>query len=435
MPSFAFRVVLAIALVIGSAATIAAKDPEPKSDASKLLRQFYLAPDETKRQEIIQKAAALPAMPYKDFKALEDELRKLSLKPLPGPGGTRTFTSPEGHTFKYSIQGNSKSKPSPLLIYLHGSGGPDGQGGFWSHAGFVQVCPEAPAIKAAGEREWTNGYSDDFFFELLRTVRRENVIDCNRLYLAGFSAGGFGTWYYSLRFPHLFAANFPMAGGPWHPDEPEFPMESNFLNLKFLPISIWHGALDKNVAVGAERKAVAVLKKLGYDPFYKEYPDGDHGNWFHSDSGFIKKETHTWLDQKVRNPHPKEVTYFSQLVISKVHKPVPEGAYWVGVVGPAVGSDEYMSGWYRSKISGKILDGNKVEVTTSGKPKGAYIHLCQQLVDLNQPVEVKWNGKVVFNGVPQCRLDTLLATFGRAWDRDMMYPVHIDLKNASTATK
>ncbi len=429
-PGAPLRAFLALPVVLAIlTAPTRAKEPDPKAEVPKVIRAFLAAPDPEAREKIMEQAAAFPAMPYTAFKAFEDDLMKSSLKPIKGKSGKRSITI-EGKTFPFQISGGGGKggKPAALIIYLHGSGGPDGQASFWSHPGALVVAPEAPPVKADGEREWTNGFTDEFFFELLRTLRKEYNLDPNRFYLAGFSAGGFGTWYYSLRFPDLLAAAFPMAGGPWYPDlTPEYPTDSNFLNLKYLPISIWHGALDKNVPVGPERKAYAVLQKLGYEAFYKEYPDGDHGDWFHANGGYIKKETSAWLDSKVRKPHPKEVSYYAELVISKVQKPIPGGAYWLHIVTPPVDSNEYKSQYWKAKISGKI-EGQKVEVTSTANVKQGYVLLNRHLVDLNQPVEVVWNGKSVFSGIPECRLDTLLSTFGRAWDRELTYPVRIDFK-------
>lgn len=428
-PRVAWFCLLAVSFAL---APLSAEDKpkDNKAEAVKIIKSYLAAPDEPARRKVLEQAAAFPPLPWSEFKAIDEEFHKLVSKPCrKGNSGKRKFLI-DGKELECQFRGGGKpGKPAPMSMYLHGSGGPDsGWNGFWAIPGGVEMYPTAPPTKGDGEREWTNGHYDAFFFEIIRTMRQENVCDTNRFYLSGFSAGGFGTFYYSVRYPDLFAAVFPMAGGPWLPDMgPEYPAECNILNYRYLPVSTWHGALDKNVPVGPVRKIVAALQKLKYEVFYKEYPEGDHNNWFGSDAGFIQKECHKWIDTKVRNPFPRAVTYYAQLVISTIKLPVPGSAYWVGIVTPPVDSKEYQSNMYQAKIDGVISEGNKAAVVTAGPVRDCYVLLRKELFDLTIPVEVTWNGRSVYKQLPECRLDTLLTTFGRAWDPYQAYPVRVDL--------
>ena len=44
-------------------------------------------------------------------------------------------------------------------------------------------------------------------------VKKLPVVDPDRVYVIGYSMGGFGTWHFLKEEPRLFAAGIPIAGG------------------------------------------------------------------------------------------------------------------------------------------------------------------------------------------------------------------------------
>lgn len=104
-------------------------------------------------------------------------------------------------------------EPSPLVIFLHGSGGSRRaiERAKWSGEVKTFVSP-APGIPSAhvlvpqSKGEWDPGSLD----RMLDYVLEENPrIDRNRIYCIGYSMGGKGTWEWAMNSPHRFAAIVP----------------------------------------------------------------------------------------------------------------------------------------------------------------------------------------------------------------------------------
>ena len=106
----------------------------------------------------------------------------------------------------------------PLIYYLHGAGsrGEDieriRQESFLSDVGrtvqlpAIVIAPQAPTGSVWDDRIPT-------LEALLDGVTETYPVDENRIYLTGFSMGGFGTWAWGLENPDRFAAIVPVAGG------------------------------------------------------------------------------------------------------------------------------------------------------------------------------------------------------------------------------
>jgi predicted peptidase len=141
--------------------------------------------------------------------------------------------------------------------------------------------------------------------------------DESRLYLAGFSLGGYGTWQIGAANPDRFAALVPVAGGvvgerPIEPrdraaiipevgtmlDSPE-PYKVFAGAFRQTPIWVFHGAKDESVPVDFSRKMVAALKDIGnINVRYTEYQNDGHmifGKVF-SEPGFFE-----WLGRQRAN--------------------------------------------------------------------------------------------------------------------------------------
>lgn len=135
-------------------------------------------------------------------------------------------------------------KPRPLLIYLHGSGELKKNIRSLRRADAVsfmggKITPEEFPFIVVSPKSDTDPWNPDRIVELLDELlaSRESrwAIDPSRVYLTGFSMGGFGTWETGMRYPDRFAAIIPVAGGyrEYDPD-----------GLKDLPVWAFHGEQD-----------------------------------------------------------------------------------------------------------------------------------------------------------------------------------------------
>jgi predicted peptidase len=119
--------------------------------------------------------------------------------------------------------------------------------------------------------------------ELLASIQKEFNIDAKRIYVAGVSMGGFGTWDAITRYPGIFAAAVPCCGGA---------DEHTAAIVKDLPIWAFHGDKDTVVKTIRSQHMIEAIKKAGGDPRYTEYKDVPHDSWT---KAFNDPELLSWL--------------------------------------------------------------------------------------------------------------------------------------------
>ena len=121
----------------------------------------------------------------------------------------------------------ARTKPLPLILYLHGGGGVgrDNQkqiSGGNTAGTHTWTTPEAqrkhPAFVLApqlADSERASGWSDaaETVLQLIAAVSRDFAIDADRVYVTGQPLGGYGTWHFITRHPDVFAAAVPLCGG------------------------------------------------------------------------------------------------------------------------------------------------------------------------------------------------------------------------------
>ena len=205
----------------------------------------------------------------------------------------------EGHGLKYRIYGERKMRRSkdggyPLLVYLHGKNGdvmtaeqPWQANIFSSEDNY----DDRPCFIIAPQNPDQMGWKDAKAEGVVNIVKQliENLpIDPNRIYLTGYSMGGYGTFHILANEPELFAAGVPVAGGA---------NPNTAASFKGVPVWVFHGAKDATVPVAQSQKIVEALKAEGAEVKYTEYPDGDHGI---IDKAYADEEMHEWLFEQRR---------------------------------------------------------------------------------------------------------------------------------------
>lgn len=184
-------------------------------------------------------------------------------------------------------------KKYPLVVFLHGAGerGTDNKAQLkhWvrifateenrqKYPCFV-LAPQCPAGQqwvnvpwAADRHQQPEKPSEPMAqtMQLIAQLQKDFSIDSRRLYVAGLSMGGFGTWDAISRYPDRFAAAIPICGGG---------DENKAASIAKLPIWVFHGGRDGVVKTLRSRNMVDALKKAGGSPKYTEYPKEGHGSW------------------------------------------------------------------------------------------------------------------------------------------------------------
>ena len=218
----------------------------------------------------------------------------------PGRIEARQLVTAAGQRLPYLIYTPERIEPGrsyPLTLLPHSaSGSPAGGQGdpaadriigldFWTspavqgaHPSFV-IAPLADREAApTWVRQWRPSPDPspdlreplELADELVRDeLPRALPIDPDRLYVAGYSMGGFGAWIAIARSPALLAAPPPIAGraGPTPVGETR--------------AAVWafHGSQDAVVPADRSRAMVDALKRAGRAVRYTEIPDAGHQVW------------------------------------------------------------------------------------------------------------------------------------------------------------
>ena len=189
------------------------------------------------------------------------------------------------------------SQPTPVVLFLHGSGerGSDGESQLNAGLGpYVRAhADDFPAIvvfpQVEENGEWM-GANVDMALAALDEASREFDGDPQRTYLTGLSMGGYGTWEIALKAPTRFAALVPICGAllPINDERALYvtgvaneadPYAALAAKLGRVPVWIFHGAKDEAVSPADDRKTFAAFKAAGADVRYTEFPDAGHNSW------------------------------------------------------------------------------------------------------------------------------------------------------------
>jgi predicted peptidase len=191
------------------------------------------------------------------------------------------YTNALGQTMPYRLFVPADYDPSvkyPLLLSLHGAGsrGSDNLkhlrpwvAGWMDDAvqemhPCIILMPQCPKGQQWVDTPWRKGsYSYakapistpmNLAKEIFDKVVREKSIDQTRIYVMGASMGGYGAWYFTMRYPGLVAAAVPICGG----GDPSMAE-----SLQDIPIWAFHGNLDDTVPPSASHDMADAIKKAG----------------------------------------------------------------------------------------------------------------------------------------------------------------------------
>ena len=216
-----------------------------------------------------------------------------------------TYRNPRGETLPYRLfvpKTYDKGKRYPLILWLHGgagrgtdnlkqiSGGNTVGSHVWTtaeqqvnHPCFV-VAPQCPEGNLWTTLDKVNPTRPlELVLELLYDLNKTFSVDKQRLYAAGQSMGGFGTWSIIAEHPRMFAAAIPVCGGG---------NEAAAAQLTGMPIWAFHGEQDQSVSVARSRTMIAAINRAGGTPRYTEYKDAGHVIW---DRVFAEPELLPWV--------------------------------------------------------------------------------------------------------------------------------------------
>ncbi|MGB7925336.1 MAG: prolyl oligopeptidase family serine peptidase [Pyrinomonadaceae bacterium] len=170
---------------------------------------------------------------------------------------------------------------------------------------FIGVFPQSRT-----ETPWS-GEMVEYAVKALDQTVAEFKADPRRLYVTGFSLGGYGSWYVAAKYPGKFAAIVPIGGNIKIPERFPRAFWEKFIPPDMLalydahdphaafvnrvgktPVWIFHGENDKAVPVSDARSTAQALKAAGVSVRYTEYKGAEH---FIFDRAYTEPRFWTWL--------------------------------------------------------------------------------------------------------------------------------------------
>jgi len=273
-----------------------------------------------------------------------------------------------------------------LWISLHGGGGapPEVNDKQWQNQQRLYELEEgiyvAPRAPTDTWNLWHEAHVDPLLSRLIENFIALEGVDANRVYLLGYSAGGDGVYQLAPRLADRFAGAAMMAG---HPNETRPD------GLAALPFALHMGALDS----AYQRNTVAADWQRQLDALAAEHPGSyPHQVVLHADKGHwmdrLDAAALPWLAAHARNTSPRHLVWLQDDVTH-------ERLHWLATRSPKPGT----------RIQARVT-GQRIELTTTGEPTDIRLLLGDSLLDLDQPVEVRLDGKLAHSA----KLDRTIAT-------------------------
>lgn len=335
----------------------------------------------------------------------------VELHPRPtGPATTRAAPGP--------ATTRAAEEPYALVLLLHGGG--EGDGNWRSGAGmFISSFRKAlgrviflcPSVLEKRYAEWGKNPAEEAYVkELMKAAKRTWPIDTDRVYCAGYSMGGYGTWHYGGHQADVFAGLVSGAGGILLGMQRGETWGWGILsNLQHTPITFLHAKDDQPSPVWSDQVADRILDELakqhggGYDHRYTEYEKGGHGGAVRGLGDAIK-----WAASNKRTCYPKALVW-------EPSRPFIRHFHWLHVDNPR----------FFTRVEAAI-NGNTIDLKLTGLSGGFSILLNEQLVDMNKPVTVRCAGEAVFHGMVQPSLSAMLQSIEDKLDARMWFWGRID---------
>jgi predicted esterase len=398
------------------------------------VREYLSTPDAGRAQAIlaeIQRAAP-------PWAAMEESIRAAGGSAADRPGRTSFEAAlPDGQT-KTVVHvllppGYSPVRAWPAIFALHPTGG-TGRNEIdrWAahlrpgEREFVVIAPDAHgALRGQG---WGSTEPERALtIAALTDAVRQYRIYPDRVFLAGCSRGAHGTWEIGLLYPDRFAALYSNAGGP------RVSLFGYLDNPGAVPILAALGAQDQTLLVDNVRAAVAHLRTAGTPVTYREYPDRGHGVGFEDDATFT-----AWVAEKRRDMYPKRIAHaFSQLQQGR--------AWWVEAVKlsgsvlnplterPAINvpsGSKLSESELRERYKRQIEEGvARIDASVQGKTidirarkvSELVVYLSDRVIPLDEPIEIRLNGKSAFRDKVTRDVSKLLQHVRETGDRGRLF--------------
>ena len=263
-----------------------------------------------------------------------------------------------------------------LWISLHGGGGApapvndsqwQNQIRLYQPKNALYIAPRAPTDNW---NLWHEAHIDGLFDRLIEDCVAVHGVNPDKVYVLGYSAGGDGVYQLGPRMADRWAAAAMMAG---HPND------ASPLPLRNLPFALFCGGKDaaykRNEVTAQWAAKLDDLQRAdpgGYEHLSRIYPESGH--WMNMKDA----EALPWMAGHTRQAWPKKVVWVQDDVTAA-------RLYWLAVApGSAVAKAAITA-----SVEGQTVDLQSADL------KAVTLRLSDELLDLDRPVRVKANGRVI----------------------------------------
>lgn len=306
--------------------------------------------------------------------------------------------------YDYTVFGEEPADGHSLFISLHGGGEAEAsvndeqwenQKVLYQPDEGIYLSPRAPTNTW---NLWHETHIDPMFERLIASFIALEGVNPNRVYVMGYSAGGDGVYQLGPRMADTWAAASAMAG---HPNE------AKPFSLRNIGFTIHVGgddtAYDRNAKAVEWRDQLDELQAtdpMGY--VHEVEVHAGKGHWMDLEDSVAVP----WMAEFTRNPTPAHIVWYQDDILH-------ERFYWLRNPEPVKETTIVAS------VAGQVIDLESEQV------KRIAVRLSDELVDLEQPVTIRANGAVVFEGVVPRTIGSLFATLDERGDPTLVFPSEV----------
>ncbi len=390
--------------------------PGDEAKLRKALTDFFTAP--TNKQAEWKFSASLE----KHLRANEPAVRRVAweaYRDAPIHEAMRTdFATNQVRFDKYlspytvKTVGTRPAKGWALFIAMHGGGNApkavnDSQ---WKHMQiYYRDHPEAGgylyvALRAPNDT-W-NGFYDTYVYPLVANLIRQFLlfgdVDANKVFIMGYSHGGYGAFAIGPKMPDRFAAIHASAAAPTDGETTAKTLRNTIFTVMVGEKDTMYGRYDR------DQKFRDTVEKLR----------GERNDIYPVSVRIVAGNGHTGLPDRdkiadmypaVRHAVPRELTW---LMTDKVIKDF----FWLRCDTPG-----------KQREIDAVCRDNQITVTTTTNVIAASVLLDRRLVDFDKPVTLELNGQTLKPVKLQPSLRLLCETLQRRGDPDLTFTAQINL--------
>ncbi|MGE4550820.1 MAG: hypothetical protein AAEJ57_05470 [Opitutales bacterium] len=247
--------------------------------------------------------------------------------------------------------------------------------------------------------EWNGvytGYVYPLIAKLIRQFLLFEEVNPNKIFIMGYSHGGYGAFAIGPKMADRFAAIHSSAAAPTD-------RESSPKNLRNTPFTFMIG--DRDTAYGRLKRCIAFNDEIGKLRVRQDiYPARMFLMRGHGHVGLPDRDQIKSMYPAVRNPVPKTLVW-------EPTDSVVRRFAWLEIPKPA-----------KKQLVEASCEANQIRVKLS-EVEALTLYLDERLIDFSKPVIVRVNGNEVVNRLLSPSLSTLCRTLEERGDPELTFSV------------